>query len=152
MYMVRIVLFCIYTSNLYMTQFESGIKVIPCRQEQVYSKISDLNSLESVKDRVPDKVQNLNFDADSVSFTVSPVGNVSLHIIDREPCKCVKFETANSPLPFNLWIQLAPVTEAQCKMKLTIRVELNPFIKGMVSKPLQEGLEKIADMLAAIPY
>ena len=135
-----------------MTQFESGIKVIPYNQEQVYAKISDLNSLEAVKNRVPDKVQDLNFDADSVSFSVSPVGNINLHIVDREPCKCVKFETTNSPLPFNLWIQLVPVTEEQCKMKLTVKVELNPFIKGMVSKPLQEGLENLADMLATIPY
>lgn len=135
-----------------MTQFESGIKVIPYSQEQVYSKISDLNSLEAVKDRVPDKVQDLSFDADSVSFSVSPVGNVSLRIVDREPCKCVKFETANSPLPFNLWIQLVPISTGQCKMKLTVKAELSPFIKGMVSKPLQEGLEKIADMLAVIPY
>jgi hypothetical protein len=29
-------------------------------------------------------------------------------------------------------------------MKLTIKAELNPFIKGMVSKPLQEGIEKKA--------
>ena len=105
-----------------MTQFESGIKVIPYNQEQVYAKISDLNSLEAVKNRVPDKVQDLNFDADSVSFSVSPVGNINLHIVDREPCKCVKFETTNSPLPFNLWIQLVPVTEEQCKMKLTVKV------------------------------
>jgi hypothetical protein len=26
------------------------------------------------------------------------------------------------------------------------------FIKGMVKKPLQEGIEKIADALAMIPY
>ena len=135
-----------------MTQFESGIKMIPYSQERVYSKISDLNSLEAVKDRMPDKVQNPNFDADSVSFSVSPVGNVTLHVVDREPYKCVKFETVSSPLPFNLWIQLVPVTAEQCKMKLTVKVELSPFIKGMVSKPLQEGLEKIADMLAVIPY
>ncbi len=135
-----------------MTQFESGVKYVPYSQERVYSRVSDLNSLEAVKDRVPDKVQDLHFDADSVSFSVSPVGNVTLRIVDREPNKCVKFETVSSPIPFNMWIQLLPVTEEQCKMKLTVKVELNPFIKGMVSKPLQEGLEKIADMLAIIPY
>ena len=37
-------------------------------------------------------------------------------------------------------------------MKLTIRAELNMFIKAMVSKPLKEGVEKLADMLAMIPY
>ena len=37
-------------------------------------------------------------------------------------------------------------------MKLTIKAELNPFIKGMVQKPLQGGIEKIADVLQMINY
>ena len=136
-----------------MTTFESSIKVIPFSQEAVYSKISDLNNLEQVKDRIPqDKIQNFEFDTDSINFTVSPMGNVCLRIIEREPCKLVKVETANSPLPFNLWIQLVATDESQCKMKITVKAELNPFIKGMVSKPLQEGLEKMAEVIAQIPY
>lgn len=127
--------------------------MIPYSQEQVYGKLSDLNNLEAVKDRIPtDKVQDLQFDADTVNFSVSPVGRLSLRIVNREAPKCIKFEAVNSPLPFNLWIQLLPVTENECKMKLTIKAEINMFLKGMVSKPMQDGLEKLADMLAIIPY
>lgn len=127
--------------------------MIPYSQEQVYGKLSDLNNLEAVKDRIPtDKVQDLQFDADTVSFSVSPVGRLSLRIVNREAPKCIKFEAVNSPLPFNLWIQLLPVTENECKMRLTIKAEINMFLKGMVSKPMQDGLEKLADMLAIIPY
>ena len=127
--------------------------MIPYSQEQVYGKLSDLNNLEAVKDRIPtDKVQDLQFDSDTVSFSVSPVGRLSLRIVNREAPKCIKFEAVNSPLPFNLWIQLLPVTENECKMKLTIKAEINMFLKGMVSKPMQDGLEKLADMLAIIPY
>lgn len=127
--------------------------MIPYSQEQVYGKLSDLNNLEAVKDRIPtDKVQDLQFDADTVSFSVLPVGRLSLRIVNREAPKCIKFEAVNSPLPFNLWIQLLPVTENECKMKLTIKAEINMFLKGMVSKPMQDGLEKLADMLAIIPY
>lgn len=136
-----------------MTIFESDVKFIPASQEAVYEKLSDLNNLEKVKDRLPaDKVKNLTFDSDSMSVEVSPVGKISLQIVEKEPCKCIKFGTTDSPLPFNLWIQLLPVTETECKMKLTIGVELNPFMKAMVQKPLQEGLQKMADMLALIPY
>jgi hypothetical protein len=131
------------------TKFESSIKVLPYSQQQVFNSLSDLNNLEKVKDRVPeDKVKDFKFDHDSVSINVSPVGDIKLHIIEREEPKCVKFETEKSPVPFNLWIQLLPVTEESCKMKLTLKAELNPFIKGMVSGPLQDGLEKIADALA----
>ena len=80
------------------------------------------------------------------------MGAVKLVIVERETPKCIKFETAESPLPFNFWIQILPVSETTSKMKLTIKAELNPFIKGMVSKPLTEGIEKIADALQAIHY
>ena len=122
-------------------------------QGAVYAKLSDLNNLAQIKDRLPeDKVKNLTFDADTLSMEVSPVGTITLQIVEREPEKCIKFGTTTSPLPFNLWIQILPVSDTTCKMKLTIGMELNPFMKAMVQKPLQEGLEKMADMLAVIPY
>ena len=136
-----------------MTKFESSIKDIQSSQEAVYGKLSDLNNLEQVKDRLPeDKVKNLSFDADSLTVEVSPVGKITLQIVEKEPCKCIKFGTVTSPLPFNLWIQLLPVADNECKMKLTIGMDLNPFMKAMVQKPLQEGVEKMADALALIPY
>ena len=136
-----------------MTNFESSVKVIPASQEAVYEKLSDLTNLEKVKDRLPeDKVKNLTFDSESLSVEVSPIGKITLNIVEKEPCKCIKFATTTSPLPFNLWVQLEPITENECKMKLIIGMELNPFMKAMVQKPLQEGLEKMADMLAIIPY
>lgn len=136
-----------------MTKFESAVKVILASQECVYEKLSDLNNLEKVRERLPsDKVKNLSFDADTLTMDIPPVGKITLKIVEKEPCKCIKFATISSPLPFNLWIQLLPVSEIECKMKLTIGMELNPFMKGMVRKPLQEGLEKMADMLAMINY
>ena len=125
-----------------MTKFESTVKVIPYSQERVYEKLSDLSNLEALKDRLPeDKVKDISFDSDTLSFSVAPVGQLRL-----------KFETTNSPLPFNLWIQLVATTDEECKLKATIGMELNPFMKAMVQKPLQEGLEKMVDMLAMIQY
>ena len=148
-------------------QFESNVKPIPYAQSCVYAKLADLNNLAVIKERfndpsvrammsgqVPeDKLNQLmTFDTDSVSCNISPLGEVSLRIIEREEPKCIKFETVNSPIHLNLWIQLLPTTETACKMKLTVGADLNPFIKGMVAKPLKEGVEKLADMLAMIPY
>jgi len=146
--------------------FESNIKQIPHKQESVFNTLSDLNNIQSildryeqVKDQIPEdkrkemeKIKDLQFDCDSISINAPMVGNLKMRIIDREAPKTIKFETVNSPIPFNFWIQLLPTGEFSCKMKLTIKAELNMFIKGMVKKPLQEGIEKIADALAMIPY
>ena len=135
------------------TKFESSIKQVPYPQEAVYRNISDLRNLEKVRDRVPqDKVQDFAFDEDTVSLNVAPVGELKLRICDREEPKCVKFETVQSPVPFHVWVQVLPVTETTSKMKVTVKAELNPFVKGMVSGPLQDGVEKIADALAQVPY
>lgn len=136
-----------------MTSFESSIKQIPYPQTAVYQSLSNLENLEKVRDRVPeDKIKDFSFDRDSVSINVDPVGQISLRICEREEPKCIKFEAAQSPMPFNLWIQVLPVTETTSKMKLTLKADIPFMLKGIVSRPLQDGLEKIADALAQIPY
>ena len=136
-----------------MTKFESSVKQIPYPVEDVYRNISDLNNLERVRDRIPeDKLNSFSFDSDSVSVNVAPVGDLKLRIIEREENKCVKFESVQSPLPFNLWIQVLPVTATESKMKITVQADIPFMLKGMVAGPLQDGVEKIAEALSKIPY
>ncbi|MCI7310622.1 MAG: SRPBCC family protein [Prevotella sp.] len=136
-----------------MSTFESSIREIPYAQTVVYNMLSNLSNLEKIKDKIPaDKLEQFSFDADSICIKANPVGEIKLRIIDREEPKCIKFEAEQSPVPFNFWIQLLPVTATSSKMKLTIKAELNPFIKGMVKKPLTEGIEKLADLLQYIQY
>ena len=136
-----------------MSKFESSVKQIPYPVENVYRNISDLSNLERVRDRIPeDKLQEFQFDSDSVQVSVAPVGTIKLRIIEREENKCVKFETEQSPIPFNLWIQVLPVSDTESKMKVTVKADIPFMLKGMVSGPLQDGVDKIADALAQIPY
>lgn len=134
-------------------KYESSVREIPHAQETVYQSLSDLRNLERIKERMPEeKVQGMEFDQDTMAVSMPPVGRIALRIIEREEPKCIKFETEQSPLDFNLWIQLLPVTEQSCKMRLTLKADLNPLIRGMVGGKLQEAIDKIAEMLAAIPY
>ena len=136
-----------------MTKFESSIKTIPYPQENVYRNISDLSNLERVRDRVPsDKIQDFSFDSDSVSVSVPPVGQIRMRIVERDEPKCVKFEAEQSPMPFNLWIQVLPIDGQTSKMKVTLKADIPFMLRGMVSGPLQDGVEKVADALAQIPY
>ena len=136
-----------------MTEFVSEIKQIPQNDERIYAMLSDLSNLERIKDRIPqDKIKDFEFDSDSCSFSVSPVGKITFQIVDREPCKTIKFQSTNSPVPLFLWIQLKQVQEMDTRMRLTVRAELNSFLKPMVSKPLQDALDKISTVLASLPY
>ena len=117
------------------------------------SQIRTLSNMQRVRQSLPqDSVKAFTLTDDRCSFEVSPIGKIEFHIVDREPNKTIKFETTQSPVPLLLWIQLKQVAENDTRMKMTVRAELNPFLKPMVSKPMQEAVDKIAEILAALPY
>ena len=141
-----------------MVKFESEVKHVPYSQERVYTKLADLNNLASVrerldllKDKLEGKLEDMSFDQDSLTLKVQGI-SLTLRIVEREQMKCIKFEGDKTPIPLNLWIQILPVTDVEAKMRVTIGAEVNMFMKAMVSKPLKEGVDKLADMLAMIPY
>ena len=141
-----------------MKRIESNVKQIPYSQESVYAKVSDLSNLRELIDRIPeDQKQNINLEnlectTDKVSTTVSPIGKVELAIVSREPFKCVKMETTQSPVKLTLWIQIVSTGDSSCKIKLTADADLNIFMAKMVEKPLTEAINKLADTLAMIHY
>ena len=127
--------------------------MIPHNEDCIYAMLSDLSNLERVKDRIPqDKIKNFEFDSDTCSVSVDPVGKVTFQIVEREPYKLIKFTTTNSPVPLFMWIQLKQVAENDTRLKLTVRADLNPFIKPMVAKPLQDAVDKISTALTLLPY
>jgi len=136
-----------------MTEFVSEVKTIPYNDDRIFAVLSDLANLEKIKDRIPqDKIADFEFDSDSCSFSIQPVGKIIFQIVEREPNKTIKFVTTNSPVPLFLWIQLKQAEENDTKLKITARAELNTFIKPMVSKPLQDAVDKVSDILANLPY
>ncbi|MCD7936504.1 MAG: SRPBCC family protein [Tannerellaceae bacterium] len=136
-----------------MTEFVSEVKQIPYSDERVFNMLSDLSNLEKIKDRIPqDKIKEFSFDTDTCSVSVDPVGTITFQIVERDPFKTIKFTTTNSPVPLHLWIQLKQVEENDTRMKITVRADISPFLKPMVSKPLQDGINKMATLLASLPY
>ncbi|MBQ4380259.1 MAG: SRPBCC family protein [Bacteroidaceae bacterium] len=152
-----------------MTRYESSIKQVPYPVQDVYAKLSDLSNLQVIKERINDPlirqqipadkigqvesvVEKMEFTSDSVSCDVGMIGTVSLEIVEREDNKCVKYQSVSSPVGFTLWAQVLPTSESVSKLKLTLDADLNFFMKQMVDKHIKNGIEKMADMLAMIPY
>lgn len=136
-----------------MTEYTSDIKTIPYSDKDIFGVLSDLRKLDLVKDKLPqDKVKDFTYDQDSCSVNVSPIGNIRFVIVERKPHTEIKFEAEHLPFQLNLTIELKQNTEQNTDLVLVVNANLNPFLKPMVSKPLQEGLNKMADMLSSLPY
>ncbi len=154
-----------------MTKYESKIKQINAPVESVYATLSNLENLrpmlenarnsEVVKEKIREagqdpaqleKLDEVTLTPDRISFPAPMVGEVALAVVEREENKCIKFQTEQSPVEANLWIQVLPVTDTTSKMRLTLKADLNPMIKMMIGSKLEKGLDQFADMLAMIPY
>jgi carbon monoxide dehydrogenase subunit G len=132
------------------TKFESRIGTIQSSDEKIYNFLSNFNNF---KNFIPsDKVEKFESSEDHCKFSVPGIGDVGLRIVDREPYKTIKVSgDGMSNQKFFLWIQLKQITETDTKIKLTMQADLNPMLKMMVSKPLQEFLNKLVDAMEKIP-
>lgn len=159
-----------------MTKYESDVKLIYAPQDAVYAKLSDLTHLSVIRDRIDDPMveqnimahvgdkvkpeqiaqlkqmlRNTEFTPDTIQLNGTPLGSITLRIIEREVPKCIKFALEGAPIQANLWIQLLPHEQGSL-LKCTLGAELNFFIKQMIGSKAQKGVQGLADMLAMIPY
>ena len=93
--------------------------------------------------------EGMTFDTDSLTIA-SPLGQITLRIVERDEPKCIKFASEGAPVQLYVWVQLLPHGEMESKMRVTVGAEVNFFMKGMVAKPLQQAADGLANILSAI--
>jgi len=148
----------------------SSVKLVNAPVEQVYATLSDLENLRPLLDRLQndealrekikqegqektiDSLQNITLTSDSIAVPAPMIGQVAMRIIEREENKCIKFETEQSPVKANLWIQVLSETDTTSKLKLTIDADIPFMLKPMIGSKLKDGIDKMADVIAMIKY
>lgn len=146
-----------------LNKYVSEVKTIPHNQQIVFNYLSDfkhlaeyLNSglVEKITEQVPQvKITDFESDSDSCKFNITGLGVAEIRIVNREPFKTIKVESSGGlPIGLTFWIQLLPIDEYKTKMRLTLHAEMSMMIKMMAGSKLEEGINRLADTLAALPY
>ncbi len=143
----------------------SDIKKINAPSERVFEFLSDFERISSLfeeaSDRIPESekqkisehIENFSADKDSCKFTIRNFGQTGLDIIEREPCKTIKYQAdRNSPVPITLWVQLIEKSPNDTRIRLTLHAELSMMMKMMLKNKLDTGINQIAEALTRIPY
>lgn len=136
------------------SKYESKITSSPCSAQQIYRVLSDMRSLERVKEMIPkDKVQEMEIEPDRVRIKVDGLAQkITIAIVDRIENDTVKFGVEGIPMDANMWIQLKEMSPVDTRIKLTIKADIPMMFKFMVEKKLQQGIDQAAEMLAQFPY
>ena len=145
------------------SKYVSDTKYIGHNQEIIFNYLSNFENLakyindgllEKVSEQVPQiKITDFESDSDSCRFNISGMGQAQFQVVNREPHKTIKVESAGSlPVGITFWIQLLPINAYQTKMRLTLHAEMSMMIKMMAGSKLEEGINQLADTLSKLPY
>ena len=162
-----------------MNKYESSVKTVYAPVERVYARLSDLTSLQVLKERVDDprfeeiinsqvpadkrptpeqfeklrnNIRKMELTQDTLSGHIGPLGDITLKIVERTEPKLVKLELEGAPIAVTMWIQMLPSDENTSRLKVTLGAELNFFIRKMIESKLEKAPEGLAQFLSQIPY
>lgn len=100
----------------------------------VFNFISHTANLEKL---LPEQVQNFKGDSEMCVFEVKGLAKLGLQIQSRNPHHSVVFQnTEKTPVKFTLHVNIVPVNDSQCTAQLVFEGDVNPMMKMMIEKPL----------------
>jgi len=146
-----------------LSKYTSEVKIVNHNEQVVFNYLANFQNLssylnsgliEKITEKIPQiKITDFSSDQDSCKFNITGMGLAEIRIVNREPFKSIKVESSGGlPVSFTFWIQLIAVDNFQTKMRLTLHVEMSMMIKMMAGSKLEEGIDKLADTLSALPY
>lgn len=144
-----------------MTTIKSDKTLINAPAEVVYSKLSNLENLKDLLEKVPtDKVpedkremlENLKITSDSIEIPGGPAGVITLKVKDKLEPSLIRMEGEGTPIPLSMQLEIEPKTSESCEVQVSLSLEIPAMLKPMISGPVKKIVEQFAQMLKAIPF
>lgn len=144
-------------------KYTSQVKQINHNEQVIYNYLSNFENLsgylnsgliEKITEKVPQiKITDFSSDRDSCKFNITGLGLAEIRVVNREPFKTIKVESSGGlPISLTFWIQLMAVDNFSTKLRLTLHAEMSMMIKMLAGNKLGEGIDRLADTLASLPY
>ena len=131
-----------------MTHIESKKVEIAKPAQELYAFLVDMNNFQQLLPQ--GRISEWQSDGTSCSFKVQGAATIGLMVNGGEAPGHLKLKaTERSPFPFDLDVYLKEADGTTTAWQ-EFNADLNPFIKMMVEKPLQNLFDHIADRMKAI--
>lgn len=144
-----------------MTTIKSEKTRINASAEKVYDKLSNLENLKPLLEKVPkdqipadkrEMFENLKVTADTISIPAGPVGSITLRVTDRMPYSLIQLSGEGSPVPMNMQLEIDSKGADECEVQVAINLEIPAMLKPMVSGPLKKIADQFANVLGSVPF
>lgn len=142
-----------------MDSYKSDKVVIDYNIDLVYSKLSNPSvfkkhaddHLGGMPEGAREFIEGVKFDDDGIIIE-SPMGALKLSLCDCVEPNLVKYVAKDSPVPFELSINLESVDEEHTNAISEINIELPFIIRSVIGGKLSDVAQKLGEVLAKLPY
>lgn len=144
-----------------MTTIRSEKTTISAPAEKVFDKLSNLENLKPLLERVPreqipeDKREifdRMSITADTITLPAGPVGELTLRMTDRMPYSLIRLAGEGTPVPMSISMELEEKGHQQCEAVVVAALDIPIMLKPMVSGPLRKIVDQFAQVLGAINF
>lgn len=125
--------------------FVSRTGKLTCTPSEIFDFVTDIRNLRQF---IPENagISAMNVEKESCSFKIESLGEVNVHISEKEPLKKVVFNgTLFQANDFSLRMDIDENNPGRADVVLNVSAELNPLLRMMVSGPVQNFLARMID-------
>lgn len=116
-------------------KFETDHVVVNASETELFTFLSNLNNYEQL---MPDSISNWQSTEDTCSFKISGMATIGLAISSKTPNARLDLKSHGDVMfPYEMTISLNKVSDTETEAKLSFVGDVNPFMKMMVEKPIQ---------------
>ncbi|MFT4659814.1 MAG: hypothetical protein ACI8XB_000064 [Patiriisocius sp.] len=127
------------------TLIESKKVTVGTTNTNLFDFAMDLSNFEKL---LPEgKIDNFKSDQDSCSFEIKGIATMGLKHVENERPNRILLASKDSPFPFTLEILIQEDSDGKTIAHQVSNLDINPFMKMMVQKPLKNLFDHIADRL-----
>lgn len=144
-----------------MSVYSSGNVTLNASAESVFDKLSNLENLQGLLDKVPaDRVpedkrqmfENIKITHDTIEVPGGPMGNLVFRVTERKAPSTIRLKGEGIPIEMALVLNVNPLTETTSSANVDIDINIPAMLKPMVGGQIQKIANQFGDVLGAIPF
>src|SRR5450759_3825734 len=129
-----------------LSYFESRTGKLSCNAEEGFTFITDLRNFERFAPK--GTINNRKAEKEFCSFSVSMLGTVTVVLAEKEKYSKVIFKgDALKKNDFSLTLSITDNVKKPADVKVMLSADLNPVMKMMAAKPINQFLETLINEL-----
>ena len=128
-----------------MASFKSDKITINKTSEDIFAFLSDFNNFEKL---MPEQVRNWQSTNESCSFTIKGMADLAMKMGQRTEFSQITYNSeGKKPFAFDLNTHFNSVDGDQTETQIILNADLNPMLKMMASRPLQNFVNLLVNKL-----